>query len=155
VLLPSVASVRTILTGYADRGVFQGIDNGEPVGDGVEFNFTWHGPRQIRCVLAPPTITLRNFLPAMPTRSDIYQDIRKFVKAFGDPALPEHRSVPSSRAAVRTTNRNRQLSLSIESVDGDYAYATRKLIFVAHEVWLRLQSEWPHYLWQEFGASIE
>jgi hypothetical protein len=38
---------------------------------------------------------------------------------------------------------------------GDYTYATRKLIFVAHELWLRLQSEWVPYLWEEFGASME
>jgi hypothetical protein len=150
-----LADVRTILGGYADRGVFRGIDDGAAVGEAVQFTFTWHGGKPIRCVLAPPTLTLRDFLPAMPARSDIYQDLRDVVKQFADPALPEHRGVAPDRAVVRTTNRNQRLSLAIESRDGDYAYATRKLIFVAHEVWLRLQTDWVHYLWDEFGASME
>lgn len=147
--------VRTILSGYADRGVFRAIDDGEAIGESVQFTFTWHGPKPVRCVLAPPTLTLRDYLPAMPARSEIYQDLRDLVKQFADPALAEHRGVAAERATIKTTNRNQKLSLTIESRDGDYAYATRKLIFVAHEVWLRLQTDWVHYLWDEFGASME
>jgi hypothetical protein len=77
------------------------------------------------------------------------------VKQFNDPALPEHRGIDPVRALVKTANRNQRLSLVVESLDGDYAYASRKLIFVAHELWLRLQSDWVHYLWDEFGASME
>jgi hypothetical protein len=153
--MPALAAVRDTLTGYADRGVFRGIDSGAAIGAATQFTFTWHGGRPLRCLLAPPTLTLRDFLPAMPARSDIYKDLRDLVKQFGDPALPEHRGIDPGRALVKVSNRNQRLSLSIESLDDDYVYASRKLIFMAHEVWLRLQSEWVHYLWDEFGAPME
>ncbi|WP_336489287.1 hypothetical protein [Methylobacterium nigriterrae] len=147
--------LRSVLAGYADRGVFRGIDDGKATGDVVEFNFMWHGRRPLRCVLAEPAITLRDFLHAMPARSDICQDLRDFVKGLNDPALPEHRGVDPSRASVTTTVRNQRLSLVVTTIDGDYVYATRKLVFAAHEIWLRLQSEWVHYVWEEFGTSME
>lgn len=151
----ALTSVQETLTGYADRGVFRGIDSGAPAGDAMQFTFTWHGERPLRCLLAPPSLTLRDFLPSMPARSDIYKDLRDFVKQLGDPALPAHRGVDPKRALIKTGNRNQRLSLIVETVDGDYAYVSRKLIFAAHEIWLRLQSEWVHYLWDEFGAPME
>jgi hypothetical protein len=153
--MPPVAAVREVLTGYADRGVFRGIDEGVAMGEGAQFTFVWHGGKPLRCLLAPPTLTLRDFLPALPVRSDIYKDLRTLVEQFADSALPEHRGVAPDRALIAVSNRRQRLSLAIESLDGDYAYATRKLIFAAHEIWLRLQSEWVHYLWQEFAAPME
>ncbi len=153
--MSALVAVRNVLTDYADRGVFRSIDGSKEIGKTTQFTFTWHGNRPICCVLAPPTLTLRNFLPAMPARSDIYKDLRDLVQQFGDPLLPEHRGIAPTRATVRVSNHKKRLSLVIESLDGDYGYATRKLIFVAHEVWLRLQSDWVHYLWEEFGAPME
>jgi hypothetical protein len=153
--MPAHEAVRETLSGYADRGVFRAIDRGEASGDMVQFTFSWHGGRPIRCVLAPPTLTLRDFLPGMPARSDIYKDLRDLVKQFADPALPEHRGIDPARAVVQTSNRNQRVSISIDCLDGDYIYATRKLIFAAHEVWLRLQSDWVHYMLEEFGAPME
>jgi hypothetical protein len=49
---PSLAAVRETLTGYADRGVFRGIDSGEPIGETMQFTFTWHGGRPLRCLRA-------------------------------------------------------------------------------------------------------
>ena len=147
--------LRAVLTGYADRGVFRGIDDGKIIGDVIEFNFLWHTRRPLRCVLTEPVIELRDFLHAIPARSDIYKDLRKFVASFNDPGLPEHRGVDKARAVISTTNSKQRLSLVIESRDGDYAYATRKIIFAAHEIWLRLHQEWVHYVWEEFGTSME
>ncbi len=140
---------------YANRGVFGSLDTGKEFGDTAQFTFTWHGNRPVRCVVTPPTLILRDYLPAVPARSDLYKDMRQLVQQFGDPLLPEHRGIAPSRAAVRVSNSRKRLSLVIESLDGDYGYATRKLIFVAHEVWLRLQSEWVYYLWDELKAPME
>jgi hypothetical protein len=149
------AELRTVLTDYADRGVFRGIDDGKTLGDVVEFNFMWHGRRPLRCILAEPVIEFRDLLHSIPARSDIYKDLRKFVEDFKDPNLPEHRRVDLDRAVARTVNSRQRLSLVVESKDGDYAYATRKIVFVAHELWLRLHQEWVHYVWEEFGTSME
>ncbi len=153
--LAQTADVRGVLAGYADRGVFRGVDDAALAGDTAEFGFTWFGKRPIRCVLAPPAITLRDFLHALPAKSDMHQDIKAFVAAFNDAALPEHRGLDPSRASVKTLNRNQRVSLSVTSLDGDYAYTTRKLIFVAHETWLHIHANWVHYAWSECGASME
>jgi hypothetical protein len=143
------------LTDYARRGVFRSIDDGQAMGDATQFTLTWQSDRPIRCVVAPPTLTLRDFLPAVPARSGMYKDLRTLVLQFADPLLPEHRGIAPDRATLRVTNHKQRLSLVIESLDGDYAYATRKLMFAAHEVWLRLQTDWVHYLWEEFGVPME
>ncbi|GLS42968.1 hypothetical protein [Methylobacterium brachythecii] len=153
--LAQTQDVREVLAGYADRGVFRGVNDAALAGETAEFKFTWFGIRPMRCLLAPPSITLRDFLHAMPTRSDMHRDIKAFVAAFNEPGLLEHRGLDSNRASVKTANRNQRVSLSVTSLDGDYAYATRKLIFVAHETWQHIHCNWVHYAWDECGASME
>ncbi|NDU93100.1 MAG: hypothetical protein G3I10_10960 [Ferrovum sp.] len=153
--MPIVATVQNILTNYAYRGVFRSFDRGQGVGDTSQFTFTWQSDQPIRCMLAPPTLTLRDFLPAIPARSDLYNDLRHLVQQLNDSSLPEHRCIAPDRATARVSNHKQRLSLVIESLDGDYDYATRKLVFVAHEIWLRLQSDWVHYLWEEFRVPME
>jgi hypothetical protein len=151
----ALAAVKATLDGYASRGVFHGVDAGRKVGAATHFNFGWHGGRQIQCVLAPPLLTLRDFLPAVAPRSDLQKAIQGLVKEHCKPDQPAHRAIDCTRATVRTSSRGGRLSMSFESLDADYVYATQKIIFLAHEMWLLLQSDWAEYMWENLDAPVE
>jgi hypothetical protein len=151
----AVAAVKTTLDDYANRGVFRGVDVSRQAGSTTHFNFTWHGGRSIHCVLDPPVLTLRDFLPAVEARSGLLKAVRDLVKERSKAAQPVHRAIDASRAAVRASSRGARMSISLESLDADYAYATRKMIFLAHEIWLLLQSDWAEYMWENLDAPVE
>ncbi len=106
-------------------------------------------------MFAPPILTLRDFLPAVEARSDLRKAIRDLIRERCKPAQPAHRAIDLRRAAVRTSSRGARMSISLESLDADYVYATQKLIFLAHEIWLLLQSDWAEYMWENLGAPVE
>ena len=151
----ALAVVKATLDGYANRGIFHAIDGGRVAGKATHFNFVWHRGRAIQCVFAPPILTLRDFLPAVEARSDLRKAIRDLIRERCKPAQPAHRAIDLRRAAVRTSSRGARMSISLESLDADYVYATQKLIFLAHEIWLLLQSDWAEYMWENLGAPVE
>jgi hypothetical protein len=154
----ALAAVKITLDGYANRGVFRAVDAidvGAAAGAAAQFNLIWNGGRALQCVFARPVLTLRDFLPAIGAQSDLRKAIRKLVVERSKPDQPEHRGVDPTRAKVRMSSRGGWLSIGVESLDTDYEYATRKLFFLAHEIWLLLQSDWTEYMWEHLDAPVE
>jgi hypothetical protein len=154
----ALAAVKATLDGYADRGVLgavAAVDNGAAAAASAQFNLIWNGGRALHCVFARPVLTLRNFLPAIDAGSDLRKALQKLIVERTRPGQPEHRAIDPMRAKVRTNTRGGWLSISIESLDGDYVYATQKLFFLAHEIWLCLQSDWADYMWDHLDAPVE
>jgi hypothetical protein len=154
----ALAAVKVTLDGYAGRGVLRAVDAvdaGAVTGAAAQFSLIWNGGRALQCVFARPVLTLRDFLPAVGARSDLRKAIRKLIVERSRPGQLEHRVVDPTRAKVRMSCRGGWLSIGVESLDADYVYATQKLFFLAHEIWLLLQSEWADYMWEHLDAPVE
>jgi hypothetical protein len=151
--LPSSAVVDRTLRGYADRGVLRGFGPG--AARPGEFSFVWHGSRPLRLVCDAHGLTLRDYLPNVPARSEIYRELRQFLKQCTAAEVPAHRRIDPARNTLRCTNRGGRVSLGLAVRDGDFDHATRALLKLAHEVWLYLHSEWADYMWENFDAPLE
>jgi hypothetical protein len=66
----------------------------------------------------------------------MYREFKEFVKSRQSESLPDHRRIHPKKATVRPSNRSGNVALTLTVKNGDYEYATRKLIHLVHEIYL-------------------
>lgn len=70
--------------------------------------------------------------------------------------LPAHRTVDPTRAsAALSADGAGGLDLVVTVEDGHHEYATRKLLNLINEIWVRLQDRHQRYMWEVFQAPRE
>lgn len=161
---PSVASspaarvVRDTLLEYARRGVFRGFDH-EDTSEGVVFRFHWMGPRPYQIALrtagdGTDSLVARRLLPAVSEHPGLQSDLETLLADRA--SLPPHRRVDPDRAsATLTPDGAGALELVVSIRNGHHEYATRKLLNLINEMWVRLQDRHQRYLWEVFQAPRE
>lgn len=143
---PQVAdTVGAILENYASRGVFRGFARGPTTAAKASFKVLWHHARFYDLVLEPAKKSLRmpQVLPGVPP--DMYKALREFLAERSSESWPEHRRIDPRKAALAAQVRGGHLSLSITALDGDFDYATRKLIHTVHEIFLEFLADGRYY----------
>ena len=66
----------------------------------------------------------------------MYREFKEFVGSRHAAGLLEHRRIDPKKAVVRPSNRRGNIALTLTVKNGDYDYATRKLIHLVHEIFL-------------------
>jgi len=147
-----------VLTRYAERGVFRSFTAQLPQpAERAAFSMQWHKERTFQIVAdgASKTVRMSVVLPNVPARSHMDRAYRLFLLDFQNGELPPHRSIDKRKAALKCVNRLGDISLVLSVVDGDYVYATEKLLAVAHEsylLFLQLGS-YADYMVANLGAN--
>lgn len=153
----SVERVRDTLFEYAQRGVFRGFDHRD--GDeGAEFRFSWLLRRPFRVTYdrSGPTLALEGLLPEADEWPDVRSDLEGLLEDRVEGGLPAHRAVDPDRAAVELRSRDDGgLDLVLHVRRDAHEYGTRKLLNLAHEIWVRLNDAHQRYLWEAQGAPME
>jgi len=145
---PSPAEVvNRVLEGYAERGVFRGFSRGPDRNRKTAFRMMWHRDRLFELVLDEQTGTLQFplVLPQVDSKSIMYQKFKEFLKSRQSEKTPEHRRIDTRKARVRPLNRGGNLGVTLAVQDGDYEYATRKLIHLVHEIFMVFLVDGPYY----------
>lgn len=139
--------VAELLEGYASRGVFRGVSRGRQRGSKCSYKVAWHHGRVFELELDQNRRTLRfpALLTGIPPGKELYPALAAFVLDRQSPDLPEHRRIDARRALVKSYRRLGNVSLTLEVVDGDYEYSTRKLIHLVQEIFLDFLREGPGY----------
>jgi hypothetical protein len=75
----------------------------------------------------------------------MYRELRAFLKARQTDAMPEHRRVSPAKARVTLSNARGAVSLKLTVKDGDFDYATRKMIHIVHEIFMIFLVDGPYY----------
>ena len=148
---PTNAGIIELVTGvlesYAEKGVFRGFSAHPKRGGSAVYNMVWHYDRNLELLLDVPKKTLRfpAILPHVPARSAMYRDLRAFLEERRSGDLPEHRRVDMAKARAALGNLRGTVSLTLTVKDGDYDYGTRKLIQLAHEIFLVFLVDGPYF----------
>jgi hypothetical protein len=144
--------VAAILESYARRGTFKGFSRGKS-----SFKILWHRDRLFDLILDTRKKTLRFpvVLPEVPARSSMYREFKEFVGSRHAAGLLEHRRIDPKKAVVRPSNRGGNIALTLTVKNGDYDYATRKLIHLVHEIFLVFlyDGRYYDYLIKTFGLD--
>ena len=153
----ALSTVKKTLREYADRGIFRGLTERHLGRDAVEFDFLWLTERQVRLVFDPKSTTLRvrDLLPDVSVRSQLYAELRELVKSRQDGALPKHRMVDSNRAVAKLANRKGSVSLVLTVHNNQYRYGVRKILNLVNEIFVFLHGSHVEYMWEHFDVPQE
>lgn len=149
----SLAVVQEKLQEYADRGVFRGFSESR----NGQYRFVWGVYGEIELIVDTDRgiLRFRRMLPNLPARSELYDELRSFVAARHDRALPEHRRIDRRRAEASCSTRQGSFSLQLKVNRNDYAYAVNRSINLVHELFVHLKDVHPGYLAENFDVPEE
>jgi hypothetical protein len=149
--------VRKRLEAYAGRGVFRGLHEVKPRNGKQAFTFAWLGDRPIEFTVnvEAATLTFRHFLPNVPANSELYSDLKRFLTNLCGADLPRHRRIDTKRAEVLCVNRGGSVSVGLRVRNNQYAYGLKRLVNLAHEIFVQLNDSHPEYMCENFNVPQE
>jgi hypothetical protein len=141
------AQVAEILRGYAERGLFRGFAAKPSRSRRWTFNVLWHYNRQYPLVLdlAARTLSFTGLLPGIAARSPMVAELREFLRPLGTEEIPAHRRVDSDLGHLALQAHRGALTLAMAVKGNEYEYCTRKLVHVAHEIFMVFLWDGPYY----------
>jgi hypothetical protein len=143
-----------ILQEYADRGVFRGFSRG-PVRDGKsEFTLVWHRARTFEVTVDTRGRVVRCpvVLPMVESGSEIYRNLKAFVKSRQAADLPEHRRIDPAKVRIACLNRKGNVSVALR-FEGDPEYAVRKFVDLVQEIFLVFLPDYFEYQVEAFDLD--
>jgi hypothetical protein len=155
----SVALVTGILEGYAAKAVFRGFSAHPGAGGKAIYRMVWHHDRPFEMLLdvGQKTLLFPEVLPGVPARSPMYRELQAFLKLRQSEELPEHRRVNPAKARLASVNKRGIVSVTVTAKDGDFDYATRKIIHIVHEIFLIFLVDGPYfeYMVEHLGLDVD
>jgi hypothetical protein len=153
-------AVDAVLNQYAARGVFQDYRRKRRKNGTGEYNFGWlyAQPFTLTCNLRHKRLVLVDLLPGVQRDSLMHKEIKAFLKGRAEAGVPDHRRVDPQvmTALARMRDGLVSLELTLEAEDCDaYALGARKIINLAHELFLFMNEYWADYMWQTFRLGME
>jgi hypothetical protein len=153
----TIALVTAILEGYAEKAVFRGFSAHPQASAKATYRMVWHHDRPFELLLDVPAKTLRfpAVLPGVPARSPMYRELQAFLKSRQTNEMPEHRRVNPAQARLTASNQRGAVSLTLAVKDGDFDYATRKMIHIVHEIFMVFLVDGPYfeYMVEQLGLD--
>jgi len=139
--------IANALRGYAERGIFAAFAAGPVRGSRQIFNVRWHYRRQYRVIFdaANGRLAFSELLPAIPAKSAMAAELREFVHRFSTDAVPDHRRVDPDKGRVTLSVRDGTAALAIVIRANHHDYCTRRLVHIAHEVFMVFLWDGPYY----------
>ncbi|HEY4214727.1 MAG TPA: hypothetical protein VGM84_24835 [Steroidobacteraceae bacterium] len=130
--------VASILEGYASRGVFAGFRQNKRQARKADFTVRWHYRRVFSILLdeAKASLTLTGLLPQVSAAPHLRRALAAYLRHCAAPERPAHRRIDPEKARVTCYVRSDSLSLRVAVQDGDYEYATRRLVHLVNEIFL-------------------
>ncbi len=141
----AIATVTAILEGYAAKAVFRGFSATGVRGGKAHYRLLWHRDQYFDLTFDPLAQTLRMPLVLPQVPPEMYRDYQAFVEGCFAPDRPEHRRIDATRCTVQLSRRAGTVGLTLLSLDGDIAYAVRKLIHLVHETYLDFLYDGRYY----------
>lgn len=139
-------AVGALLTEYAGRGVFRSVSGGDERRGKTTFTLRWHHDRRFRLVLDPKagTVCFPALLPDAPARSPMVRELKAFLRRFETDDVPPHRRIDPAKGRLRVTVRAGNVSLALLVLDDEIEYCTRRLVHLAHEVFMVFLPDGPY-----------
>jgi hypothetical protein len=96
----------------------------------------WHKDRFYDLVFDPAKKSLRIPLVLPKTPRSMYEEFKRFVAARQSEETLAHRRIDPKKIRISCSHKNGNIALLFVAGDGDFEYATQKLINLVHEVFM-------------------
>jgi hypothetical protein len=154
-----VDRVTSILEGYAGRGVFAGFRLNKRQARKADFTVQWHFRRvfSIQFDEAKASLTLVGLLPQVSAAPTLRRELAAYLRRCAAPERQPHRRIDPEKARVSCYVRSDSLSLRVDVQDGDYEYATRRLVHLVNEIFLDFLRDalYVEYMVEHLGMNPE
>jgi len=154
-----LGGVIELLRGYAERGVFRSFSQADRRGGKTTFNVLWHHGRVFRLVVdtTAHTVSFPALLPDVPAGSPLFTDLEAYLHQFETKAVPVHRRIDPAKARLCIARRSGNVAVSLAVKRGQYAYCAKRLVNLAHEVFMVFLPDGPYYDYrvQKLGVDPE
>ena len=151
--------VTDILEGYASRGVFAGFRQNKRQPRKVDFTIQWHFRRVFSIQLdeTKASLTLTGLLPQVSAAANLRRELAAYLRQCAAPERPAHRRIDPEKARISCYVRSDTLALRVAVQDGDFEYATRRLIHLVNEVFLDFlrDARYVDYMVAHLGMNPE
>jgi hypothetical protein len=143
-----------ILQEYADRGVFRGFSRGPVHGGTSEFTLVWHRGRTFEVTVDTRAGAVRCpvVLAMVDSASEMYRNLKAFIKSRQAADLPEHRRIDLAKARIACVNRQGNVSVALR-FQGDPEYAVRKFVDLVQEIFLVFLPDYFDYQVEAFDLD--
>jgi hypothetical protein len=151
--------VTGILEGYASRGVFAGFRRNKRQPRKADFTVLWHFRRVFSIQLdeTKASLTLTGLLPQVSAAPNLRAELANYLRQYAAPERLPHRRIDPEKARVTCYVRNDTLSLRVAVQDGDFEYATRRLVHLVNELFLDFlrDARYVDYMVAHLGMNPE
>jgi hypothetical protein len=157
--LTAADRVHEVLHGYAQRGIFRGLGNLGVSRAKYAFRMVWHHDRVFDFVFDSrrSALSFPSLLPNVGGKSRLNRNFNHYVKNMSSLDLPEHRRVDPDKSVLVTRRRQGDLGLALIVLDDDLEYGTRKLVNIAHEIYMVFLPDGPYHQYRadNFGVTAD
>lgn len=151
--------IRASLAHYATRGAFRSFSEVPGRPGKLEFRFLWFRDVTFRVTYeaAARTLTFVDFLPAVPARSSMDTELRRFIRSRSASSLPDHRRVDLKKVGLAVTNRRGAISLVFSLKAAHIEYGVKKSVHLAYDVLMDFlnESQYVEYNINHFNLNPE
>lgn len=143
---PDLAGVAALVRGYVERGFFRSATQPQHRGHVTTLSVVWHHRRTFRLAIdtQAETVALPDLLPGVPARSAMMKELRAFLHQFETTDVPDHRRIDPLKGRLRVSVRRGTVSLALDVKRRHYEYCTRRLVHLAHEVFVVFLPDGPY-----------
>jgi hypothetical protein len=153
----AAVQVADILRAYAQRGMFRGYAEKPPRGSKHTFSLLWHYNRQYPFVLdlAADVVSFPELLPDITARSPMAAELKEFLRPFSTGEVPAHRRIDPDLGRLALKSQKGALTLAMTVIGGEYEYCTRKLVHLAHEIFMVFLWDGPYYDYRVASLGLD
>ena len=141
--------VGAVIDDMVARGVFRATptrvgpsDTGRPIGrkcpeEGTpSWRITWFSGHAMTLHAGGDEVKMDGVLPPLPAQSQLYRDLRAWLKAQQGPDLPAHRRLDPALITLAVRNSGGRIRLSLSSQDEPLPVLTKRIVQLVHAVYL-------------------
>ena len=142
--------VSNVLDGYLTRGFFRALSKLSESPKLTAYTVVWHRNRRLLLEIdyESRTITVENLLPGLTLESPMGRDLIAFLGEFRSRRMPRHRRIDARIGAVHCIEGEGGVSLSLAMRGTNYEAGVRKIVQIAHELFLDFLLNGPYRQYQ-------
>lgn len=138
--LDSAQSVGTVIDDLVARGVFRAtplkVGAGETALTAAAWRIRWFSGHEMRLHATDHEVRVEEVLPPLPAQSQLYRDLRAWLKEQQSAELPPHRRLDPAHIALAVRNSGGKIRLSLRSNDEPLPALTQRAVKLVHALYM-------------------
>ncbi|MBK9520752.1 MAG: hypothetical protein IPO13_03855 [Rhodocyclaceae bacterium] len=134
--MTTTSDVGAVIDDMVARGVFRAAPVKNDAGVVFAWRIKWFSGHEMRLAATDDEVKVDDVLPPLAAQSQLYRDLRVWLKAQQSADLPAHRRVDPTRIALKVKNSGGQIRLSLSSHSESSATLAKRMLQLIHALYL-------------------